>query len=30
VLPDWEPYLGFPGQVVPLTVVAEGAAALSA
>jgi 5-methylcytosine-specific restriction endonuclease McrA len=30
VLPDWEPYLGFPRQVVPLTVVAEGAAALSA
>ena len=30
VLPDWEPYLGFPGQVVPLTVVGEGAAALSA
>ena len=28
VLPDWEPYLGFPGQVVPLTVVGEGAAAL--
>jgi 5-methylcytosine-specific restriction endonuclease McrA len=30
VLPDWEPYLGFPRQVVPLTVVEEGAAALSA
>ena len=28
--PDWEPYLGFPGQVVPLTVAEEGAAALSA
>ncbi len=30
VLPDWEPYLGFPRQVVPLNVVEEGAAALSA
>jgi 5-methylcytosine-specific restriction endonuclease McrA len=30
VLPDWEPYLGLPGQVVPLTVAGEGAAALSA
>jgi hypothetical protein len=30
VLPDWEPYLGLPAQVVPLTVLEEGAAALSA
>jgi len=30
VLPDWEPYLGLPAQVVPLTVPGEGAAALSA
>ena len=30
VLPDWEPYLGLPAQVVPLTVMEEGAAALSA